>query len=74
VVANQAHALFGMELLAIESDDAGCFLAAMLQGMQPERRQCRAVGMPEDAEHTAFLVQRIAIEFVVERGGMGLVH
>ncbi len=66
VVADEAHALFGVELLAVEGDDAGRFLAAMLESMQAERRQRRGIGMAENAEHAAFLVQRIAVEFIVE--------
>ena len=56
----------GIELLAVEGDDAGRFLAAMLQGVQPERRQGRRVGMPQNAEHAAFFMQRIAIHVIVD--------
>ncbi len=54
----------GVELLAVIGDDAGRFLAAMLQRVQAKRRQRRGFGMAEDAEHAAFLVQMV----VVERG------
>ena len=30
------------------------FLPAMLQGMQPECRECRSIGVAEHAEHAAF--------------------
>ena len=54
-----------MEALAVEGDDAGRLLAAMLQRVQAERRQRRGIRMAEDAEHAAFLVQRVAVEIEV---------
>ena len=47
------------ELLAVIGDDAGRFLAAVLQGVQPERGQRRRVGMTKHAEHAAFLVEMV---------------
>ena len=52
----------GVELLAVIGDDAGRLLAAMLQRVQAERRQRRRLGMAEDAEHAAFLVQMVVVE------------
>ena len=43
-------------------DDTGRFLAAMLQGMQPERSQRRRVGMPQNAKHTALFMQCVVIK------------
>ncbi len=43
-------------------------LAAMLQRMQAERRQRRRIGMPQNAENAALLMQRIAVERIVESG------
>ena len=57
-----AHAAMGVELLAVIGDDAGRLLAAMLQGMQAERGQRRGLGMAENAEHAAFLMQVVVIE------------
>ena len=54
-VADQAEAAFGMEALAVEGDDAGGFLAAMLERVQAERGDGGGVGMAENAEHAAFL-------------------
>ena len=34
----------GVELASIPTDDAGCFLAAVLQGMQSERGISASVG------------------------------
>ena len=43
-------------------DDAGGFLAAMLQGMQPQNRQGAGIGMAVNAENAAFLMQGIGVE------------
>ena len=40
-------------------DDAGGFLAAMLQRMQAERDDGRGVLPAEDAEHAAFVVKMV---------------
>jgi len=68
MITDEAHMAFLMEALAIEGDDAGCFLAAMLQGMQAERGQRRGVGMAENAENAAFFMQRIAVDLFLESG------
>ena len=67
VVADQAEAALGMEALAVEGDDAGGFLAAMLQRVQAERGDGRGVGMAEDAEHAAFLAQPVGVGIEVAR-------
>ena len=60
-VADQAEAALGMEALAVEGDDAGGFLAAVLERVQAERGDGGGVGMAEDAEHAAFLAQPVGI-------------
>ena len=45
----------GVELAAIEGDDAGGLLAAMLEGVQSECGDGGGLGVAEDAEHAAFL-------------------
>ena len=62
MVADQADAAFGMEVVPVEADDAGRFLAAMLERMQTERGQSRGIGMIEDAEDAALLVQPVLFE------------
>ena len=62
VVADEAHAALGVEALAVEGDDAGRLLAAMLQRVQAERGDRGGVGMAEDAEHAALLVQPVVVE------------
>ena len=54
-VADQAEAALGVEAAAVEGDDAGGFLAAMLEGVQSERGDGGGLGVAEDAEHAAFL-------------------
>ena len=46
-------------------DDAGRFLAAMLQRMQAQHRQRAGIGMAENAEHAAFLMQRVIVPDVI---------
>ena len=62
IVADQADMALGVEAGAVEGDDAGRLLAAMLQGMQAERGQRRGVRMAEDAEDAALLVQLVVVE------------
>jgi hypothetical protein len=62
VVADEAEAPLGMEVLAVVGDDAGRFLSAMLQGVEAERGQRRGVWMAENAEHAAFLMQAVLFQ------------
>jgi hypothetical protein len=62
-----------MEALAVEADDAGGLLAAVLQRMQPERGDGGGVGMAENAEHAAFLAQAVRLQ-IGELGLAGNVH
>ena len=55
MIADQPLAALGMEPRAVEGDDAGRFLAAVLERMQPERDNRRGVGVVENAEHAALL-------------------
>jgi len=59
VVADEAQSPLGVKLLPVVGDDAGRLLAAVLQGVQAERRECRGLGMTDDAEHAAFLAQPV---------------
>ena len=61
-VADEAEPPFAVKPGAVEGDDAGGLLAAMLQGVQPERGDGGGFGMAENAEHAAFLAQRVAVE------------
>jgi hypothetical protein len=45
-------------------DDTGGFLAAMLQGMQPEHGIRGGIRISENAEDAAFLMQLVVVERV----------
>ena len=68
-VADEAEAAFGVKAFAVIGDDAGGFLAAVLQRVQAERGDRGSVGMAENAEHAALLAQAVGIrvEFGVRR-------
>jgi hypothetical protein len=72
-VADQAQLPLGMEAAAVEGDDAGGLLPAMLERMQPERRDGGRIGVAENAENAAFLAQPVAVEIeslgVVRKAG-----
>jgi hypothetical protein len=48
-------------MFRIIADNAARFLAAMLQGMQPERHEVRRIADPVDTEHPAFFVQFVTV-------------
>src|SRR5665648_116228 len=62
VVADKPEAALGVKVFAIEGDDAGGFLAPMLERVQAERSQGGGVGMVEDPENAALLVQPVFLE------------
>ena len=64
-VADEAELALEMEDVAVEGDDAGRLLAAMLEGVQAERGDRRGVRVAVDAEDAAFLAQGVAIEVEV---------
>src|SRR4051812_16460000 len=61
IIADEARTAMRAELLAVKGDDAGGFLAAMLQRVQAERRQCRRVGMAVDPEDAAFVMKMVRV-------------
>src|SRR3546814_14559997 len=63
-----------MEMVGGAGDDAGRCLAARLEGGKPERRHRRRIGMAENAEYPALLVERGAIKLVGDRLRNRLVH
>src|SRR5438093_3004143 len=68
-IGHQPHALFPMELLAVVGDDAGAFLATVLQGVQTEIGEVRRLLVPVHADDGAFVM-----EFVGGDEGAGLAH
>src|SRR6185437_6950150 len=67
-VADEAEAAFGVEAMAVEGHDAGGFLAAMLESVKTQRGNGGGVGVAEDAEHAAFLTERVAVEIEIQVG------
>ena len=66
-VADEAEPAFTVKSGAVEGDDAGGLLAAMLQGVQSERGDGGGLGVAEDAEHAAFLAQRVALQIGIQQ-------
>jgi len=62
VVADEAVTALGVEMLAIEADDASGFLAAMLKGVEAKRGQGSGVGMVENPENPTLLVQPVFLK------------
>src|SRR5208282_5049174 len=59
MIAHQPLAALGVEPRAVVGDDAGGFLAAMLERMQPKRDNRRGVGVVENAKDAALLPQPV---------------
>ncbi len=72
VVAHQAKAALGVKLAAVEGHDAGRFLPPVLQGVQPKSCKGCGVGVIEDAENAALLMQLIAAQ--VQNPGLQGAH
>ncbi len=66
-VADETQPPLAVKAGAVEGDDAGGLLAAVLQGVQSERGDGGGFGMTEDAEHAAFLAQRVAFQIGVQQ-------
>ena len=62
MIAHEAVPPLGLELPPVEGHDAGGLLAAVLERVQPERRDGGSVAVAEDAEHSAFLAQRFRFQ------------
>src|SRR5262249_50893936 len=59
-VAHPSKPALGMEAEAVIGYDSRRLLSAMLERMQPKRRDRGGVRMAVDAEHTAFLAEPVA--------------
>jgi hypothetical protein len=69
LIADEAEAPFCVEGAAVESYDARRFLAAMLKCVETKRRKRSSLGVVEDTENPAFLVQLIVAEVQRDRCG-----
>ncbi len=68
-VADQAQGPMSMKVFAVERDDPGRLLAAMLERVEPQRGQRGRVVVAKDAKNAAFLVK-----FVIVKGKHGQNH
>src|SRR5690606_20041666 len=71
VVADQPERAVAVEQPAVEADDAGRLLAAVLQGMEAEHGVRRGVVVAADAEHAALLAQLVGGEDAMSGHGPG---
>ena len=69
-VGDMAEAAVAVEARAVVDDHAGRLLAAMLQGMQPQRAVGGGVRRPIDAEQRTFLVKFVEVVVGAFRGAM----
>ncbi len=67
VVADEPHAPLVMELRAVVADDAAGLLSAMLERVQPERRDGGGFGVPKNTKDPAFLAESIVAVAKVAR-------
>ena len=65
IVAHQTELALGVESRAIEADDAGCFLAPVLERVQAECGDRGGVGVPENTEHPTLLARSIGIKIAL---------
>jgi hypothetical protein len=62
MIADQAEAPLGMEVVAVEADDARGLLTPVLERVQAEGSQCRGIRMVKDAENAALLMQPVFLK------------
>src|SRR5215470_5327222 len=62
VVSDEPQSPLGMKSLAVERNDAGGFLPAMLEGVQAERGDRSRICVPEYAEDAALFTQPVAVK------------
>jgi hypothetical protein len=63
-VGDMAEIAMGMEALAVEGDDAGGFLAAMLEGVEAENGVGGGLFDPVNAHNPALFLEMIVVEGV----------
>ena len=67
MIAHQSEPSLGVKSRALKGDNACCFLAPVLKGVQPERCDRGRVRVAEDPEDAAFFAQPVFIETAAER-------
>jgi hypothetical protein len=60
-----AHGLVRIEIDAVGRDDAGGFLAAMLEGVETEISELGGFGVGEDADDAALVVEMVVAKMIV---------
>jgi hypothetical protein len=65
-VADEAEPALGVELAAVEGDDAAGFLAAVLEGVEAQRGEGGGIGVAVDAKNSAFFAEPVAVEVKIE--------
>jgi hypothetical protein len=60
-VLDEAHRAVRVELLAVARDDAGRLLSAVLERVEAEVREVGGLGVPEDAEDAARVVEVVVV-------------
>ncbi len=68
-IADQAEMALSGEMRAVEGDDTGRFLPAMLKRMQTQRGQRRRIRVAENAEDAALFMQLVGFEMRVVIAG-----
>jgi hypothetical protein len=55
-----------VKALAVEGDDAGRFLAAMLKGVKAERGDRGGIGVAKNTEHPALFAQGVTVSMKIQ--------
>jgi hypothetical protein len=71
VIADEAEPPLGLEPPAVEGDDAGRLLSAMLQRVQTQGGNRSRVRMTENAKYAAFFAQAVAVKVEIAIPGRG---
>jgi hypothetical protein len=70
MVADQAKMALGVEMPAVEGDDAAAFLAAMLKSVQAKRGEDCGVLAAEDAEDATLVSRFVVVPVRLLRAGI----
>jgi hypothetical protein len=64
VACDMTHGAVGVIVGAVKADDAGCFLAAVLQRVEAERDEAGGSVSAPDSENSALLAELVVVEWV----------
>ena len=71
IARDMPHRAVGVVMRAVEADDAGGFLPAVLERVEAERDEARRLGRAPDGEDAALFVEMVVIERVGRQHGRG---